>query len=156
VAPPSQDHPAPSGPLEAEPALHGALPLVVPAPPGGEGDDWAYTRVHVALQIRHPELDGATSDPSVLSGRDDAHRKPTPSRDRSKRFAGGCIRWPRCATKPPRHQSWAITVFSFPPDKGNVGTAAYLDVFGRSHRVLEELKRQATTCRNLPRDSKSH
>lgn len=24
----------------------------------------------------------------------------------------------------------AITVFSFPPDKGNVGSAAYLDVFG--------------------------
>lgn len=30
----------------------------------------------------------------------------------------------------------AITVFSFPPDKGNVGTAAYLNVFGSIHRVL--------------------
>jgi hypothetical protein len=31
----------------------------------------------------------------------------------------------------------AITVFSFPPDKGNVGTAAYLNVFGSMFRVLQ-------------------
>lgn len=30
-----------------------------------------------------------------------------------------------------------ITVFSFPPDKGNVGTAAYLNVFGSIFRVLK-------------------
>lgn len=29
------------------------------------------------------------------------------------------------------------TVFSFPPDKGNVGTAAYLNVFGSIFRVLQ-------------------
>jgi magnesium chelatase subunit H len=28
----------------------------------------------------------------------------------------------------------AITVFSFPPDKGNVGTAAYLNVFGSIYK----------------------
>lgn len=31
----------------------------------------------------------------------------------------------------------AVTVFSFPPDKGNVGTAAYLNVFGSIHKVLK-------------------
>lgn len=31
----------------------------------------------------------------------------------------------------------AITVFSFPPDKGNVGTAAYLNVFPSIYRVLQ-------------------
>ena len=30
-----------------------------------------------------------------------------------------------------------MTVFSFPPDKGNVGTAAYLNVFGSIYRVLK-------------------
>merc|ERR1711871_1843205 len=34
----------------------------------------------------------------------------------------------------------AITIFSFPPDKGNVGTAAYLDVFGSILAVAKELK----------------
>ena len=28
-------------------------------------------------------------------------------------------------------------MFSFPPDKGNVGTAAYLNVFGSIHKVLK-------------------
>ena len=31
----------------------------------------------------------------------------------------------------------AVTVFSFPPDKGNVGTAAYLNVFGSIQKVLK-------------------
>ncbi|GKG48917.1 magnesium-chelatase subunit ChlH, chloroplastic, partial [Tanacetum coccineum] len=35
----------------------------------------------------------------------------------------------------------AITVFSFPPDKGNVGTAAYLNVFASIFAVLQDLKR---------------
>jgi cobalamin biosynthesis Mg chelatase CobN len=35
----------------------------------------------------------------------------------------------------------AITVFSFPPDKGNVGTAAYLNVFSSIYAVLKDLKR---------------
>ena len=36
----------------------------------------------------------------------------------------------------------AVTIFSFPPDKGNVGTAAYLDVFGSIHSVVTQLKKQ--------------
>jgi magnesium chelatase subunit H len=35
-----------------------------------------------------------------------------------------------------------VTIFSFPPDKGNVGTAAYLDVFGSIHSVITELAKK--------------
>ena len=35
-----------------------------------------------------------------------------------------------------------MTIFSFPPDKGNVGTAAYLDVFGSIHTVLSKLGKE--------------
>lgn len=35
-----------------------------------------------------------------------------------------------------------MTIFSFPPDKGNVGTAAYLDVFGSIHTVLSKLRKE--------------
>ena len=35
----------------------------------------------------------------------------------------------------------AITVFSFPPDKGNVGSAAYLNVFASIFSVLQDLKK---------------
>lgn len=44
----------------------------------------------------------------------------------------------------------AITVFSFPPDKGNVGTAAYLNVFGSIWRVLQDLKAQGYTVDDVP------
>ena len=44
----------------------------------------------------------------------------------------------------------AITVFSFPPDKGNVGTAAYLNVFGSIYRVLQDLKAQGYTIDDVP------
>jgi uncharacterized membrane protein len=41
-------------------------------------------------------------------------------------------------------------VFSFPPDKGNVGTAAYLNVFGSIFRVLQNLKRVGYDVGPLP------
>ncbi len=44
----------------------------------------------------------------------------------------------------------AITVFSFPPDKGNVGTAAYLNVFGSIYKVLQDLKSQGYTVDGVP------
>jgi magnesium chelatase subunit H len=44
----------------------------------------------------------------------------------------------------------AITVFSFPPDKGNVGTAAYLDVFGSIYKVLEAMQRNGYDVQDLP------
>lgn len=44
----------------------------------------------------------------------------------------------------------AITVFSFPPDKGNVGTAAYLNVFSSIYSVLKDLKRDGYNVDGLP------
>ncbi|MEL7505084.1 MAG: magnesium chelatase subunit H, partial [Cyanobacteria bacterium J06554_6] len=40
--------------------------------------------------------------------------------------------------------------FSFPPDKGNVGTAAYLNVFGSIFRVMEEMKAQGYRIEEMP------
>ncbi|KAM3383723.1 hypothetical protein ACQJBY_008409 [Aegilops geniculata] len=44
----------------------------------------------------------------------------------------------------------AITVFSFPPDKGNVGTAAYLNVFSSIYSVLKDLKKDGYNVEGLP------
>ncbi|MFM9157778.1 MAG: cobaltochelatase subunit CobN, partial [Dolichospermum sp.] len=48
----------------------------------------------------------------------------------------------------------AITVFSFHPDIGNVGTAAYLDVFGSIHEVLKGLKNNGYDVRDIPETAK--
>ena len=54
------------------------------------------------------------------------------------------------AQKKTAEKKVAITVFSFPPDKGNVGTAAYLNVFGSIYRVLQDLKAQGYTIEDVP------
>lgn len=43
-----------------------------------------------------------------------------------------------------------MTIFSFPPDKGNVGTAAYLDVFGSIYAVLSKLGKEVRTLHLSP------
>lgn len=47
----------------------------------------------------------------------------------------------------------AITVFSFPPDKGNVGSAAYLNVFASIFSVLQDLKKDGYNVEGLPETS---
>lgn len=58
--------------------------------------------------------------------------------------------WCRLAKKPKAEKKLAITVFSFPPDKGNVGTAAYLNVFGSIYRVLQDLKSEGYDVGEVP------
>lgn len=54
------------------------------------------------------------------------------------------------AKKKVAEKKLAITVFSFPPDKGNVGTAAYLNVFGSIFKVLKNLKAEGYDVGELP------
>jgi len=58
--------------------------------------------------------------------------------------------WASLRKKPNTDKKLAITVFSFPPDKGNVGTAAYLNVFGSIFRVLQNLKAEGYNIGDCP------
>lgn len=49
----------------------------------------------------------------------------------------------------------AITVFSFPADKGNVGTAAYLNVFASIFSVLKDLQKERYNLEGLPETSEA-
>lgn len=69
-------------------------------------------------------------------------------------YVFGCWQWANLRAKKNEEKKLAVTIFSFPPDKGNVGTAAYLDVFGSIHTVLTKLRkevRQATRVKSLRR-----
>ncbi len=131
-----------------------ALPLVFQTTQEWEGSDLGLHPVQVALQIAIPELDGAI-EPIVLSGRDDATGKAHTLQDRVDAIAERAIRWSSLRIKKRDQKKLAITVFSFPPDKGNVGTAAYLDVFGSIHRVLEEMKQKGYLIKDLPKNPKA-
>ncbi len=65
------------------------------------------------------------------------------------------MKWANLRRKPKLNKRVAITVFSFPPDKGNVGTAAYLDVFGSIYKVMESLKQNGYDLPELPESAEA-
>ena len=130
-----------------------ALPLVFQTTQEWEESDLGLHPVQVALQIAIPELDGAI-EPIILSGRDDATGKAHTLQDRVNIIAERAIKWSNLRVKKRIDKKLAITVFSFPPDKGNVGTAAYLNVFGSIYRVLLEMKNKGYKIDDLPKNSK--
>ncbi|MGK7910090.1 MAG: magnesium chelatase subunit H [Synechococcus sp.] len=126
-----------------------ALPLVFQTTEEWEDSDLGLHPIQVALQMAIPELDGAI-EPIVLSGRDGNTGKAIALQDRIESIAQRAMKWASLRRKPRLDKKLAITVFSFPPDKGNVGTAAYLDVFGSIYRVMEGMKRNGYNIDDLP------
>merc|ERR1719379_1931812 len=93
--------------------------------------------VQVALQVAVPELDGATG-------------RSIPLEDRIDVLASRAIKWANLSRKRNAEKKVAVTVFSFPPDKGNVGTAAYLNVFGSIFECLKALDKAGYEVGEIP------
>jgi magnesium chelatase subunit H len=130
-----------------------ALPLVFQTTEEWEESDLGLHPVQVALQIAIPELDGAI-EPIIASGRDGATGKSIALQDRVEAIARRAMKWGRLRKKPKLQKKVAITVFSFPPDKGNVGTAAYLDVFGSIYEAMKGLRDNGYDIQDLPESPK--
>ncbi|RUS92268.1 magnesium chelatase subunit H [Trichormus variabilis] len=126
-----------------------ALPLVFQTTEEWLDSDLGLHPIQVALQIAIPELDGAI-EPIILSGKDGATGKAIALQDRVEIVAQRALKWANLRSKPKLTKKVAITVFSFPPDKGNVGTAAYLDVFGSIHEVMKGLRNNGYDVENIP------
>ncbi|NJR25005.1 MAG: magnesium chelatase subunit H [Richelia sp. CSU_2_1] len=126
-----------------------ALPLVFQTTEEWENSDLGLHPIQVALQIAIPELDGAI-EPIILSGRDGTTGKAIALQDRIEAIAQRAMKWAILRRKPKLDKKVAITIFSFPPDKGNVGTAAYLDVFGSIYQVMKALKGNGYDLPELP------
>lgn len=126
-----------------------ALPLVFQTTEEWEESELGLHPIQVALQIAIPELDGAI-EPIIMSGRDGATGKAIALQDRIEAVAQRALKWANLRRKPKLDKKVAITIFSFPPDKGNVGTAAYLDVFGSIYEVVKALKGNGYDIQDLP------
>ncbi|MBD2429934.1 MULTISPECIES: magnesium chelatase subunit H [Fischerella] len=131
-----------------------ALPLVFQTTEEWMDSDLGLHPIQVALQIAIPELDGAI-EPIILSGRDGATGKAIALQDRIEAVAQRALKWANLRRKPKLQKKVAITVFSFPPDKGNVGTAAYLDVFGSIYEVMKALKNNGYDVQDLPENAQA-
>jgi magnesium chelatase subunit H len=95
--------------------------------------------IQTGMQIAIPEIDGAT-EPFVFGGIPARGVEPAPLEDRCLRIARRLKRWNRLQTAERDQIKLALTVFCFPPNKGNIGTAADLDVFASLFDVLTRIK----------------
>ena len=94
--------------------------------------------VQAGMQIAIPEIDGAT-EPFIYGGIPSRGHEPVALEDRCRRLARRLKRWHRLQTASRDELKLAIALFCFPPNKGNIGTAADLDVFPGLFDVLKRL-----------------
>lgn len=94
--------------------------------------------IQAGMQIAIPEIDGAT-EPFIYGGIPVKGHEPAPLDDRCRRFARRLKRWNNLRTASRGEVKLAITLFCFPPNKGNIGTAADLDVFPSIWDLLKRL-----------------
>jgi magnesium chelatase subunit H len=97
--------------------------------------------VQAGMQIAIPEIDGAT-EPFVYGGIPARGVEPVALEDRCQQFARRLKRWNRLRTAPREDLKLALVVYCFPPNKGNIGTAADLDVFPSVFDTLKQLQRE--------------
>ncbi|KAJ1633063.1 protoporphyrin IX magnesium chelatase, subunit H [Pavlovales sp. CCMP2436] len=126
-----------------------ALPLVFQTFEEWKESELGLHPVQVALQVALPEIDGAI-EPIIFAGRDGLTGRSVPIADRIDSLAGRALKWASLRRKKNIDKNVAITIFSFPPDKGNVGTAAYLNVFGSILQVLRGLKKDGYDTGDFP------
>jgi magnesium chelatase subunit H len=104
--------------------------------------------IQTAMQVAIPEIDGAT-EPFVFGGLPHRGDQPEALDDRCRRIARRLARWNRLQVAPRADVKLAFLIFCFPPNKGNIGTAADLDVFPSLWEILARLDSEGYTV-NLP------
>src|SRR5712675_1919857 len=95
--------------------------------------------VQTGMQIAIPEIDGAT-EPFVFGGLTARGVEPVPLEDRCRRITRRLKRWHRLQTAGRDQLKIALPIYCFPPNKGNIGTAADLDVFASLFDILKRFK----------------
>ena len=126
-----------------------AVPLVFQSFEEWQASELGLHPIQVALQVSLPEIDGAI-EPIIYAGREGATGRSVPLADRVNLLADRGLKWANLKNKEKKDKKIAITIFSFPPDKGNVGTAAYLDVFDSIKAVLDKLKSEGYDIGDAP------
>ncbi|MEL6524619.1 MAG: magnesium chelatase subunit H, partial [Chloroflexota bacterium] len=104
-----------------------------------QADDVGLNPMQVAMNIALPELDGS-SEPVIYGGPTNTSEKFIALIGEQKTATQRIARRVRLRHKTNADKRVAIVLFNFPPNLGNAGTAAFLDVFQSLHRTLLEMK----------------
>ena len=108
-------------------------------------EEWLQSReglspVQVATNISLTELDGAI-EPIVIASSDGAEGKQLIDSN-ADLLVKRVEHWLNLREKSNRDKKIAVVIFCFPPARGAVGTAAYLDVFTSLYALLERLSNE--------------
>jgi magnesium chelatase subunit H len=104
-----------------------------------QGDEIGLNPMQTAMNIALPELDGAV-EPVIYGGPTMTGEKFIPLRDEQNQTAHRIGRRVHLSLKKNADKKVAVVLFNFPPNLGNAGTAAFLDVFASLHRLLLEMR----------------
>lgn len=97
------------------------------------------TPLQTALSVAVPELDGAI-EPHVFAGLEEGSDRTMPLEAETRAVADRVTRLVQLRRKSNADKKLAIVLFNFPPNLGNAGTAAFLDVFESLLRLMKKLK----------------
>ena len=98
------------------------------------------TPIEVAMQPAVFELEGAIEPIVVHTLAGGASATKEVIADRAERLVDRLTSWRCLQSTPNSEKRILLTLFAFPPGKGAVGTAAYLDVFRSAWNVLRRLR----------------
>jgi magnesium chelatase subunit H len=109
-------------------------------------ESWRQSRVglnpiQTAMQVAIPEIDGAT-EPFVFGGMSQGASEPIAIEERCRKIARRLARWNRLQVAPRDQLKIAFILYCFPPNKGNIGTAAEMDVFPSLMEIFTRLKKE--------------
>ncbi|MEL7433229.1 MAG: magnesium chelatase subunit H, partial [Chloroflexota bacterium] len=120
------------------------IPLAFQKVEEWQTDDVGLSPIQMAMNIAIPELDGA-AEPIVYGGPTKGSDKFIPLPEQIDLIVNRIVKRVRLNRKPMSEKRVAIALFNFPPNLGNAGTAAYLDVFQSLHRLLCEMREAGYT-----------
>jgi magnesium chelatase subunit H len=122
------------------------LPLFYQTEEEWRGSRTGLNPMQAAFQVAVPELDGAV-EPRVYAATAErgADKTMYPFPEETRRIAHRAARLTNLMHKSNRDKKIAVVLFCYPPNKGAVGTAAYLAVFESLHRILTRLKSEGYT-----------
>src|SRR6185503_10758594 len=95
--------------------------------------------IQAGMHVAIPEIDGAI-EPFIYGGISSTNVEPVALEDRCQRLARRLRRTNRLRLERRSELNLAMVLFCFPPNKGNIGTAADLDVFPSVWDALGKLK----------------
>ncbi|WP_274542393.1 magnesium chelatase subunit H [Candidatus Oscillochloris fontis] len=143
--------PAESRPVEARETLRqldvgyvGLVPLTLQRIDDWRADATGLVPVQAALSVAIPELEGA-AEPLVFCGPSGSSDGMFPLDAEISQIADRAARRVALRHKPNAQKKLALVIFNYPPNLGNVGTAAYLDVFQSLYELLRALKSDGYT-----------